>query len=137
MFTYRAIIEKEDDQFSVIFPDFDCCVTSGDTYTEALEMAQDVLNGYILTLNDLDQEIPKPSQGEGIFFEVDNKIAFALELKKTRKKEKLTQIEVARRLNISQPTYQKLEDPTKSNPSLGTITKIEKVIGKKLLHFFN
>lgn len=44
MFKYRALIEKEYDKFIVVFPDFDCCVTCGDTYEEALEMAQDALD---------------------------------------------------------------------------------------------
>lgn len=66
MFSYRSLIEKEDDKFSVIFLDFDCSVTSGDTYSEVLRMAQDVLNGYILTLDYLGLKVPKPSQGEGV-----------------------------------------------------------------------
>lgn len=86
-------------------------------------------------MHDLGLEIPEPSQGDGIWFDLDSKTSFALELKKARKEKGLTQIEVARRLKIAQPNYQKLEDPTRANPSLSTVKKVEKAIGKKILYF--
>lgn len=60
-YVYPAIFTKEDGGYSIRFPDFDSCYTSGSDTAEGLEMANDVL---CLTLYDMEQQgkaIPAPS----------------------------------------------------------------------------
>jgi antitoxin HicB len=54
----------------------------------------------------------------------------ALLLRKLRADQ--SQIEIARKLNISYQVYQRLENPRKSNPTLKTLEKIARVYGKKM-----
>ena len=66
-YTYTAVFTPEENGlFSVNFPDFQGCYTSGDDMADAIYMAQDVL---CLTLYDLEQEkkpIPKASKPQDI-----------------------------------------------------------------------
>jgi len=66
-YAYTAVFTPEDNGlFSVTFPDFQGCYTTGDDMSDAVYMAQDVLN---LTLYDLEQDnkpIPKASKPQDI-----------------------------------------------------------------------
>jgi predicted RNase H-like HicB family nuclease len=66
-YTYTAVFTPEENgAYSVLFPDLQGCYTSGDDMTDAVYMAQDVLN---LTLYDLEQDkkpIPKASMPKDI-----------------------------------------------------------------------
>ena len=60
-YAYPAIFTKEENGYSVAFPDLDGCFTCGDTLPEAMEMAQDAL---CLALYDREEDaepIPPPS----------------------------------------------------------------------------
>ena len=58
---YPACFYKEDNGYSVIFPDLDGLATCGDTINEAMEMAVDGLAGYLYTAKLDNEAIPKPS----------------------------------------------------------------------------
>jgi predicted RNase H-like HicB family nuclease len=64
---YPAIFtEEESGGYSVFFPDFESCYTSGDNMADALNMAEDVL---CLSLYDMEKdgkEIPAPSSSKAI-----------------------------------------------------------------------
>lgn len=63
---YPAVFTKEENGYSVNFPDLKNCFTSGETLEEAMAMAKDVL---CLTLYDLEQEnaeIPAASTVDSI-----------------------------------------------------------------------
>ena len=66
-YTYTAIFTPEENgQYSVEFPDLQGCYTCGDNVSDAIYMAQDVLN---LTLYDLEQDkkpIPKATSPQEI-----------------------------------------------------------------------
>jgi len=66
-YAYTAVFTPEENgAFSVCFPDLPGCYTSGDDITDAIHMAQDVLN---LTLYDLEQDkkpIPKASKPKDV-----------------------------------------------------------------------
>ncbi|MBQ7737297.1 MAG: type II toxin-antitoxin system HicB family antitoxin [Oscillospiraceae bacterium] len=51
-YAYPAVFTKEDVGYSVIFPDIPNCFTSGTDLPEAIEMAQDVLNLMLMTMED-------------------------------------------------------------------------------------
>ena len=58
---YPAIFLKEDIGYSVTFPDLDGCFTEGNTLEEAIEMAQEALGLYLVSLEERDISIPLPS----------------------------------------------------------------------------
>lgn len=51
-YVYPAVFTREGDGYLVEFPDVEDCFTSGSTLNEALEMAQDVLNLMLMTMED-------------------------------------------------------------------------------------
>lgn len=55
-YVYPAVFKKEGDGYLVNFPDVENCFTEGKTLSEALDMAQDVLNLMLMTMED--NEIP-------------------------------------------------------------------------------
>ena len=58
---YPACFYKEEQGYSVIFPDLNWLSTCGDTLEEAMEMAIDCLAGYIYTSEKCKDTIPAPS----------------------------------------------------------------------------
>lgn len=60
-YVFPAKIQKEGNGYFVCFPDIKGCFTSGDTLTEAVEMAQDVLATMLSSMEDDGYEIPSPS----------------------------------------------------------------------------
>jgi len=131
MLTYPAHIVKEDDTFLVTFLDMKNVMTFGATIDEAILNAEDALNGCLASDFERNFSIPEPSGiiGENIYaITVAPHVAVAIMLRKLRAD--ATQIEIARRLNISYQVYQRLENPRKANPTLKTLEKIARVFGK-------
>jgi len=50
LFVYPAIFHKEEETYWVEFPDLQGCYSFGSTIPETMEMAQEALTGYLLTL---------------------------------------------------------------------------------------
>ena len=74
---YPACFFKEENGYSVIFPDLNYLSTCGETLDEALNMAVDCLAGYLYTCRREGEKIPSPSP----ISDVDaGKIAKELEL---------------------------------------------------------
>lgn len=63
---YPACFFKEEDGYSVIFPDLNHLATCGDTLEEALAMAIDCLAGYLYTCQRDGESVPEPSALESI-----------------------------------------------------------------------
>lgn len=63
---YPACFFKEEDGYSVIFPDLNHLATCGDTLEEALAMAIDCLAGYLYTCQKDGESVPEPSALESI-----------------------------------------------------------------------
>ena len=61
LMSYPACFYKEENGYSVIFPDLNNTATCGDTLDEAMAMAIDCLAGYLYTLQQEDEPIPSPS----------------------------------------------------------------------------
>ncbi len=59
---YPAIFYKEENGYSVIFPDLNYLATDGDTLEQALAMAVDCLAGYLYSAKRDNEAIPKPSE---------------------------------------------------------------------------
>lgn len=61
LFAYPACFYKEENGYSVIFPDLDYLATCGETLEEALSMAVDCLAGYLYWCIREAESIPQPS----------------------------------------------------------------------------
>ena len=59
---YPACFYKDEEGYSVIFPDLNWLSTQGDTIEEAMEMAVECLAGYLHTCKMDKEDIPKPSE---------------------------------------------------------------------------
>ncbi len=57
-YIYPAVFEKEDDQYSISFPDLPNCFTQGEDLQDALEMAQDALCLVLYHMEKEGKEIP-------------------------------------------------------------------------------
>ena len=58
---YYAIFEKDEDGYSISFPDLPGCLTCAKDIEEALKMSKDVLEGYLLISEEDNDPIESPS----------------------------------------------------------------------------
>ncbi len=138
MISYQAkiVFNRSDKAYLVEFPDLPGCITYGYSLQEAKINAQEALSVYLESIDQRSEHIPSPSRHKGRNFhsiKPDKSVAFAIWLKKQRQTHGLTQKDIAHKLGISYQTYQRFEDPAKSNPTLKTIHKLETVFNKELL----
>lgn len=63
---YPAIFYKEENGYSVIFPDLNYLATDGETLKQALAMAIDCLAGYLYSAKLDQEEVPAPSDLKAI-----------------------------------------------------------------------
>ena len=61
-YVYPAIFTPEGDGYSIVFPDFSSCYTSGDNLVDGLSMANDVLSLVLVQMEDEGKDIPAPSE---------------------------------------------------------------------------
>ena len=63
IFNYTVIFEPaEEGGFIVYVPSLPGCHTQGETLDEAYQMAQDAIFGYLKTLQELKEEIPREAE---------------------------------------------------------------------------
>jgi antitoxin HicB len=139
MISYPALIEydTEDDAYNVTFPDLSGCFTYGDTLEEAKAYAAEALTAYLESIDSRRLRVPNPSNQEGDnvhLIEPATTVGFAIWLKRQRESLGLSQSDIARQLGVTYQTYQRIEDPAKSNPTLKTIVKLEKVFDHRFVH---
>lgn len=59
---YPIYIEKDQDSdYTVVAPDLPGLITAGDSYSDALAMAKDAIDGHVECLAELDESIPNGS----------------------------------------------------------------------------
>ncbi len=138
MISYPAKIkyDKLDKVYHVEFPDIESCITYGESLEYAKEMAKEALTGMLESFHERKIKIPEPSKttGKNIYMiEPEAPVAFAIWLKIQREKNHLSQSDVAKELGIKYQTYQRIENPLKTNPTLKTILKLEKIFKKKVI----
>lgn len=61
---YLAFIYSEDDNsaYNVIFPDLEGCCTFGESFEEAVEMAEEAMFGWLETYKENSSKYPKPNK---------------------------------------------------------------------------
>jgi len=137
MIAYPAkFIKSTDGGYVVEFVDIPSCITEGDTLEEAKTMAKEALSAMLFSLDSRKMSIPEPSiiKRKGIhYIEPELKIAFAITLKKERERLGLSQKDVAERMNVNWTYYQRIENPRRTNPTLGTIEKLQKVFNRQFI----
>ena len=135
MIAYPAkFLKAAEGGYTVEFIDIPTCVTEGDTLEEAKIMAKEALSAMLYSLDSRSMAIPEPSstKRKGVYYiEPELKIAFAITLKKERKRLGLSQKEIAKRLNVNWTYYQRIENPRRTNPTLRTIEKLQKVFNRQ------
>jgi predicted RNase H-like HicB family nuclease len=101
-YKYPALIIKEDDGFVVEFPDLEDVFTQGDTWEEAFENAEDVLNLMLWNREEKNIPIPKPASLDAI--EVPENATIALIKADTIEYRKLHDTKSVRK-NVSIPSW--------------------------------
>jgi antitoxin HicB len=117
-------------------PDLPGCLTFGTSIDDARENAREALSAYLESIDSRKLKVPAASElaGSNVFpIEPDTNVGFAIWLKQRREALGMSQSEVAEHLGIAYQTYQRIEDPARSNPTLKTIVKLEKVFGHRLV----
>ncbi len=135
MLRYPARYEAaEEGGYVIEIPDLDI-MTEGDTMKELLEMAEDALNGVLTVRYEENLDIPHPSRETGdnvVFIDAKPEVAIPILLKQSRIEQGLSQSEIAEKIKAPFQTIQKLEK-IGSNPTIRTLQKIGKALGKRVV----
>lgn len=134
MIKYKAKVEKDDDGFTVTFPDLPGCFSYGATLKEAKKNAIEALDLYLEEANDPKWPLPKASNYKGSNYKwiiPSPEIAIALMIREARKAKRISQQKAADLLEMKLQTYQKLEYPRKSNPTAMTLLRIAQAFKTK------
>ena len=115
MVTYPALFEPdlEAGGFVVTFPDFRYGVTQGEGLEEAVEMAQDLLEGLLSDLIGQGEEVPKPGRRRGRRYRLVSLPALQsakVELYVAFRASGLRKAELARRIGIPKSNLDRLFD---------------------------
>lgn len=132
---YYCRLYRDEDCYSVEFPDVAGAATYGETLKEALAMAKDALNLVLASMAEDGLPLPKSKIRKGPSYypvEVKTSILAAAQIRQARKAAGLTQKQMAARLNIAYQVYQKLEDPDRSNPTVKTLAQVACALGHSL-----
>ncbi len=130
---YPAVLEpQEGGGFFVRFVDLEGALTDGETLDEALFNAGEALSAMLGWLLDENKPIPAPSPaGEGMYLIApDARTQAALLIRRARGDRSLA--ELARALETSWPSAQRLESPHHS-PTLRQLEKAAAALGKRLV----
>ena len=130
---YPAVLEPEaSGGFFVRFVDVEGAMTDGETLDEALFNASEALSGILGWMLDDNRPIPEPSPaGEGMYLIApDARTQAAMLIRRARGERSLA--ELARSLETSWPSAQRLENPRHS-PTLRQLEKAAAALGKRLV----
>jgi len=130
---YYCAIKQEDELYGVEFPDLPNIITVGASPEEALAMATEALNAALETDVARGLSLPEPTSGpgEGLYaVEVSPHIILAWDIRRLRGDQ--SQSEIAARLGLSDQAYQRLENPAKGNPTVKTLERVARALGKHL-----
>ena len=130
---FPAVLEPEaSGGFFMRFVDVEGAMTDGETLDEALFNASEALSGILGWMLDENQPIPDPSPaGDGrVLVAPDARTQAALLIRRARGERSLA--ELARALETSWPSAQRLENPRHS-PTLRQLEKAAAALGKRLV----
>ena len=131
---YRCRLEPDDDGgYVVTFPDFRFGVTQGETVSEALTEAADLLESILATLVDENRDIPEPSKVKRGEYLVSPSAVTAAQvaLYTAMQREKVPPKELAKRLGVPVADVRRLIDLS-TYPPLETIERALAALGHRL-----
>ncbi len=123
----------EDGGLVVTFPDVPEAITGGSDRNEALEMAEDALAtalaGYVLAKRD----IPAPGDATvgSAYVPVPSVVAAKLALYSAMQDQRITKVELANRLGVSESAARKLTNP-EHNSRIGQLQRALRAVGLSL-----
>jgi antitoxin HicB len=127
---YYCEIEKEGNMYIARFPDMPNVKTCGESQDEALFMAEDALNAVLESEIEHGFAVRPPAYKNGYPIPVSNNILLSMQLRQLRGS--LSQTDIAKKLGMTYQSYQRLENPSKANPTIKTLEKIARVYGRQL-----
>jgi len=130
---YRCRIVEETGLLTVLFPDVPNAMSYGHTVDEALANAAEALNGVLASDVAHGFILPeaRTGPGEGLYaVSVAPHVVVASQLRSMRGD--MSQSDIAARLGMSYQAYQRLENPVKCNPTVKTLERVAKALGKRL-----
>ena len=115
MVTYPALFEPDHKAggFVVTFPDFGYGVTQGDSLEEAVEMAQDLLEGLISDRMEQGEDLPKPGKRRSRHYRLVSLPALPsarAELYAAFRASGMRKAELARRIGVAKSNLDRLFD---------------------------
>ncbi len=135
MIKYQAKIYKDDDTYSVEFPDLPGCFSMGSTLEEAKAMAKEALSLYLEEARDPKWKVPKAKTRKGrqyYWIAPFSSVAIPLLIRQKRLEMGLSQKQMASKLGMTFQQLQKLENPGKANPTVKTLEKISEALNTEL-----
>lgn len=131
---YAALFaEQPEGGYTVTFPDFPEAITEGDSRQEAMFHAIEVLTLCLEQRLEEGEETPtgKSVKG-GIWIEPSAAVQTAIQIRQARRAQGKTLADLARALDTSWPTAQRLESP-KANPTLHQLERAAAALGLRLV----
>jgi predicted RNase H-like HicB family nuclease/DNA-binding XRE family transcriptional regulator len=132
---YLALVQFDDGEWVVTFPDCPGCVTQVEGEDEIEAMAKEALEGWLKTHLLHGEAPPRPAlhlrapRGKRLVrVQVRLGLSMQLLLRWARQESGLTQAQVAKRVGVGQPQIAKLENPD-SNPSVETLERVLTALG--------
>lgn len=132
---YTAKIVKAEDAWEVSFPDKPNVNTYGESREHAIEMAAEALNAVLeCELADgkpLVKAAIKPNEAKGLVpISIDPCLEVSYMLFEARRGK--TQGKVAQAAGITQQAYQRMESGSRCNPTIRTLQRVAKALGKRV-----
>ncbi len=132
--------DPEDGTIVVQFPDHPTVITYGTDREDAIEMGREALNAALES--DYDRHVPLPAPcnkprakkgQEPVFIPLEPDVRTAFLVRGWREAGGLSQSQMAKRMGISTPAYQRMERPGRSNLTVATLDRIAHAVGKRLV----
>lgn len=131
---YVARVAREGKHWLVEFPDAPGCQTFAKSRAELESMARDALLGWLNVTIDHGRQLPRPKarvRSGDLEVTIPSDLATAMQLRWAREDAHLTQAQLAKLAGVSQQQIAKLERPGE-NPTIGTLAKVAKALGRSL-----
>ena len=133
-YTYPCVLTPDDGGVSISFPDVPEALTCGEDRTEALAMAQDALAtalaGYVHERWDV--PAPRPAVDGQELVPVPPVTAAKLALYTAMRTQDVTNVELARRLDVSEAAVRKLLNPDHRS-HIGHVERALRAVGRTLV----
>ncbi len=132
---YPVIITRDENgAFCAEVPDLEGCFTFGDSLEEALAHARDAIAVWLMEyLEDGKVAPPTTPHDTPYLVEPSPYVLVPLLLRERREVLGLTQVAAAKALGVTYQTYQRFENPLKSNLTLKTLSKLMAFLGLDLV----